>query len=348
MDTLTHALGGVLLGRAIRCPDGRVPQRAWIVAFAVSAAFPDVDYVFFLVDAMDFLNLHRGPTHSMVLLPLWAALIALPLSRILDMPWRICVSACALGLLAHIVGDWITLYGVRLFYPLSDHAYALGISFDFNLWIAVVTAAGVLACAKWRPRQVAYACLAVIAVLLAGQAYLKLQAFEVAAKHARTWGLDDSAIRVLPQPLSPFHWSLVIPDGGGYRLAYLDLLDGNTFDVALGIPWLERMMAAYRPRNHLAWTAYAGPEQETLAQKTLAQEAWAHPRIAAFRRFAQLPALLGIEQSPDATCVWFTDLRHALPALPPTFRYGLCRSNTEPTWRPYRLRYYSADQRQAL
>jgi inner membrane protein len=49
------------------------------------------------------------------------------------------------------------------------------------------------------------------------------------------------------------------------------------------------------------------------------------------------------------TCVWFAELRHVLPGLPPSFRYGACRDEASRAgWRPHRLRYFSVDERQAL
>jgi membrane-bound metal-dependent hydrolase YbcI (DUF457 family) len=41
-----------------------------------AAAFPDIDFIGFLVDPLRFLaHWHQGPTHSLILLPLWAALL---------------------------------------------------------------------------------------------------------------------------------------------------------------------------------------------------------------------------------------------------------------------------------
>ena len=168
MDTLTHALSGVLLAESVgRSVDART-RRAWLIAAGVAAAFPDIDYVLLPLDPLSFLILHRGPTHSLVLLPLWAALLALPLSRMLHMRWPSTMAACAVGLFAHIVGDWVTLYGTRLMYPLSEQAYALGISFDVNPWIALVTICGFTLSRYWRPRPAAITTLALIAMLLGG------------------------------------------------------------------------------------------------------------------------------------------------------------------------------------
>ena len=77
------------------------------------------------------------------------------------------------------------------------------------------------------------------------------------------------------------------------------------------------------------------------------QARWHDPRFALYRRFALFPALSRIDRG-GATCIWFTDLRYDLPALPDTFRYGFCRSGETLPWRLYRLRYFSADSRQGL
>jgi inner membrane protein len=266
MDTLTHALSGVLAAQAAYGPIDPRTDRGRLIAVGLAAAFPDLDFALMLVDPLAFLNLHRGPTHSLLLLPLWAGLLALPLGRILPLPWRLCAAGCALGLFVHILGDWVTLYGTRLFYPLSEHAYSLDISFDVNPWIAAVALIGWLASVTWH-RRFAAATLAVIAVLLAGQAALRQSAQQVAAAQAARWGLDRSAARVLPQPLSPFHWGLVVADAHGYRLAYLNLAPAPTLAPIAPLGWLGEMAAAYRPAGDLEWAKYRGVDGNALARR---------------------------------------------------------------------------------
>jgi inner membrane protein len=75
---------------------------------------------------------------------------------------------------------------------------------------------------------------------------------------------------------------------------------------------------------------------------------WNDPRFAPFRRFAVYPAVSRIESLGGSTCVWYTDLRYDLPALPDTFRYGFCRDGADASWELYRLRYFSERSRQRL
>ncbi len=342
MDTLTHTLSGVLLAESVgRSVDART-NRAWLIAAGVAAAFPDIDYVLLLFDPLSFLILHRGPTHSLVLLPLWAALLALPLSRMLSLRWSSTLAACAVGLFAHIIGDWVTLYGTRLMYPLSEQAYALGISFDVNPWVTLIAICGFALSRYWRPRFAALTTLALIGVLLGGQMMMRQQALQMAEEYAREQGIDAAAAQALPQPLSPFHWALLLEVDDGYRLAYLDLL-GHAAITLPSPTWVEQMLIAYRSGQHLAWTHHAQPTVYPIARK-----AWEQAALAPFRRFALSPALLRIDETDRETCVWFTDMRHRLPVLLPPFRYGLCQSSGESNWRPYWIRVFTVDVRQAL
>lgn len=315
MDTLTHALSGVLAARASeRAGAALSPLRRALVAGA-AAAFPDLDYALFVLAPADFLNLHRAPTHSLLLLPLWAALLALPAARLCRARWRDCVGPCALGLALHLAGDLVTVYGTQLFYPLSAHPFALGISFDFNPWVAALSGGGCLLVFGRRPRRAAVLALVAVVAAFAGQALLRQQALAAAG--------EVVGVRALPQPFSPFAWQLVGAEGGHYRLARWSVFD----------------------RAPPTWEELPHPDNET---SPLAREAWAQAALAPFRRFAQLPALYRVEQRDGEACVWFQDLRYRFPGRLPTFRYGVCRAGGGGVWRAYRLSYFSDAERQAL
>ena len=90
MDTITHGLAGALIGKAFFAGDvpagapswlqrPRTEDRVAIVCATLGAIFPDID-VFFMAfsrDNLAFLTLHRGVTHSLLMLMVWAAGLAL-------------------------------------------------------------------------------------------------------------------------------------------------------------------------------------------------------------------------------------------------------------------------------
>ncbi|HEX9181901.1 MAG TPA: metal-dependent hydrolase, partial [Burkholderiales bacterium] len=113
MDTLTHALSGALLARATApkdAPPRSIPRR--VAAGFFAAAAPDLDFVLAFVSPVLYLEQHRGPTHSFILLPFWALVFSWALAKILREPrgWRALYGVAALGLAAHILGDLITSF----------------------------------------------------------------------------------------------------------------------------------------------------------------------------------------------------------------------------------------------
>ena len=121
MDPLTHALSGALLARAVAQspPPSRsehittvLPLRVQIAAGFAAAAFPDVDFALRLIDTLTYLNWHQGPTHSLILLPLWAWLLSRLFAWLTQRhgDWKLFFPPICLGIAIHIAGDFITSY----------------------------------------------------------------------------------------------------------------------------------------------------------------------------------------------------------------------------------------------
>ena len=350
MDTLTHALSGALLARATQRPDRHgLSLRERTLAGFLAAAFPDIDYALFWIDAENFLNWHRALTHSLVLLPLWAWLLAASLARLRGgHSWKAYYGVCVLGLLIHIAGDVITIYGTKLFFPLSDAAWGWGVSFDINPYIGAIVAAGLVASWVKPPRAAAAITALALGVFLLFQSVLQERAAGVGRKQAVRLGAPEATVHAIPQPLTPFHWNLLLVQDERYWLAHLDFLARRPRPDPPADAWLPlRMFAGYQPASGLRWQRYSRFGEDS-ADRDLAERVWEQEALAAFRRFTALPALYRIDREPDEICVWFTDLRHIFPHVVPSFRHGLCRQEGADKWRPYRLRYFSVDARQAL
>jgi inner membrane protein len=165
---LHHALSGALLAARppLICPNPR-HDRGAVVAGALAAAFPDTDFVLAYVSPVAYLTGHRGVTHSILLLPLWAFLLAWCLSKLVrgrSTTWRDWIGVCALGVGAHIVGDLITSFGTMIYAPLSDARVAWSTTFIIDLWFSGIIVAGLVASAVFRrSRAPAIAGLAMLA-----------------------------------------------------------------------------------------------------------------------------------------------------------------------------------------
>jgi inner membrane protein len=337
VDTLTHALSGALLARATApatAPLRALPRRVAAGFFACAA--PDLDFVIGFFGPIAYLQFHRGVTHSLLLLPLWALVLSWVLAKLLREPagWRALVGVCAIGLCAHIVGDVITSFGTMIFAPLSNWRAALGTTFIIDLWFSGIIVAGLVAAAVFRrSRLPAIAASVLLAGYVGFQWVQKQRAEEIGRQYAVARGLTGATVQALPRPVSPFNWTVFVSDATTHHFAHLNLVRQAPRVLEPGDGFVARLDAAYLPVAQARWETRSryGDSAQT---RVLAREAWNAPSLAFFRWFADKPAFDGVTHS--ATCVWFADLRFLTPGrsgMP--FRYGVCRDGDRAPWRAF-------------
>jgi inner membrane protein len=343
LDTLTHALSGALLARAI-APATRQPEAPpnWqrITLCAVAAAFPDSDIIVNLFSPYHYLIHHRGATHSLLLWPLWALLLAGLAAWAFRRPnaWRTYAGVAALGILAHIAGDLITSYGTMIWTPFSDARVAWGTTFIIDLWFSGIILAGLFASIAWKQSRVpaVMACIALLGYL-GLQAHWRAQAIDVGEQHAREAGISGATVTVQPGPVLPTNWMVVVEKEGHYQHAYVNL----TRREILAEPgpegaFIARLNAPFNPRDLAIWHKSAlygmGSDDEPFAR-----EAWARPEFQFFHWFAQYPVLLRVEREAGSRCAWFQDQRFVREgsAFNP-FRFGMCQ-DAKGTWTRHRM-----------
>ena len=342
MDTLTHALSGALLGRAAgrRQPrPGEPPARVrgW-VGFG-AATFPDVDGLLRLVDELLYLEYHRGATHSLVLLPLWALLVGggfhLIYRRRYRPAWMFGIAA--LGLAVHLAGDLITAYGTRLLTPLTDVAPSLGWVLVIDPWLTLLLVLALLA-SRQRPQPGgAAAGLALVCAFVLFQGALNRHAAGYGQARAAELGWDDARVRALAAPFSPFNRMLIVERDGVYQRARVNLLRREVPRIDPDRWRLWQLYRSYRPVDDPGWQRF-GLLPESPDQRALARAAWASPALAPYRAFAHHPVFYRLDRDGETTCAWFTDLRYWYDPLPPPFRFGGCRATATGRWRLHELR----------
>jgi inner membrane protein len=335
MDTLTHALSGALLARATAPRDASprsIPRR--VAAGFFACAFPDMDFVIGFIGPVEYLMNHRGATHSLLLLPLWALLVAWMLAKILREPrgWRALYGVSALGIAAHIAGDLITSYGTMILAPLSDARFAWGTTFIIDLWFTGIILAGLAASAwQYRSRLPSIAACAVLIGYVVFQAWAKNEALEFASRHAASLGRANAEITAYPRAVSPFNWTVYVSDEEVHRYAQVNLVRKEAKTAADG--FVARLDAPFLPLAEARWETRArfGSTREEI---TLARSAWESGALDFFRWFAAKPAF--DSRTAGSTCIWFVDLRFVNPGrdwVP--FRFGACRDSAAAPWQPY-------------
>jgi inner membrane protein len=342
MDTLTHALSGALAARATAPRTARISIAARVTVGFLAAAFPDIDWLLVYVSPVAYLTGHRGVTHSVLLLPLWAGLLAWVCARFgpRGASWRDYFGVCAIALGIHILGDLITSFGTIVFAPASDLRVSWSTTFIIDLWFTGIILAGLAASWIWRRSRVpAVLGLAALSGYVGLQALAHGRAVDVGLDYAQRAGLTTARVSAVPRPVSPFNWLVVVTEQDRYHYANVNLVrDRTPPPPGPDAGFIARLGAAYEPVAAARWTTLA-KFGEAPAGQVLAAAAWDAPALAFFRWFAEYPALYRIDAANPARCVWFEDLRFNTPGRAANpFRFGACQRAGADTWEAFRLR----------
>ena len=209
MDTLTHALIGASLAHACQPAqhsDQHLKLSHRVTLGALVATFPDIDYVTYLIDPLSFISdWHRAETHSFVLLPLWALLLALLFTQIVQQKTKLkeAFIICCLSLTSHIFTDLITSWGTQIFAPISDERYAAGISFVIDPYFSGIILIGLITGLVRQSSIATRAALLCLLMYMTFQTILKIQVFNIAQQQMVVNQWSGSNIYTMPQPFSP-------------------------------------------------------------------------------------------------------------------------------------------------
>lgn len=159
MDSITQAALGAALGEAAL---GRRVGRKAALWGAALGTLPDLDILAYpLLDPVQELAFHRGPTHALLFSVVVAPLVGLGLARLHrrdGVPWRGWTLLAFLALFTHPLLDALTVYGTQLFWPFSDLPAAYPVLFIIDPLYTLPLLAGVVAAvlmprtSRWRTR----------------------------------------------------------------------------------------------------------------------------------------------------------------------------------------------------
>jgi len=222
MDSLTQiVLGGAV---AAACAPAR-HRRAALLAGAALGTLPDLDVLplaLLGLDPVANMTWHRGPSHSLLVLPPFAALLWWLLrragGRVAEAPGR-WYAAITLALVTHPLLDAFTVYGTQLWWPLPPSPAMWSSVFIIDpLYTLPLLAACVLA---WIARERPAARRALAIGLVLSSAYLgwslmaKALVEHAAAQALAARGLQDAPRFSVPMPFNTLLWRVVVmtPEG---------------------------------------------------------------------------------------------------------------------------------------
>lgn len=230
MDSLSQIVLGGAVAAAIAPPQHR---RAALLAGAALGTLPDLDSIPIALltdDPVARVTLHRGASHSLLVLP-WVALAIWAWfrsrgGRVAESPVR-WFWAILLALVTHPLLDAFTVYGTQLWWPSTSSPVMWSSVFIIDPLYTVWLLAACIAAWWLRERRAAQHWL--LAGLLLSSAYLgwsllaKQLVEREAAMSLAAMGLVDAPMLSVPMPLNTVLWRVIAmtPDGhveGQYSL----------------------------------------------------------------------------------------------------------------------------------
>jgi inner membrane protein len=262
MDNLSHSLIGLALSRAGL---NRVTPRATLLLL-LSANIPDIDILALARGQLTYLEIHRGPTHALLAMPILAlesVLIVAALCR-QRLPWFQAWVVCCIGVLSHLLLDWTNDYGIRPLIPFSMQWFHL----DLNALTdgPILAALGLAAVWPWLSRLVSGEIGdakkssgqgIAIAILLLCFAYdagrYNLHKRAVTQLESRLYsGAPPLEAAALPTAVNPFRWRGIVVTKSAYlefNLNTMSQLNTESADSYFRIPTTQSTASARKTQQ---------------------------------------------------------------------------------------------------
>lgn len=313
MDSITHLAVGAITPLIFR----KAPRRGVLVLFGIAAGeLPDID-IAAGTGAHAMFSLHRGPTHSLILLPVFALILAALLKLFLgqlrlkettvrveggeavinkadDWPFGQMFLAALLCLIMHVYLDSMTTFGTQIFWPFSDYRAAFPalfiVDFTFSLpliLIMIYCLAGFRKMEK-RDKQIKWARLGLLWAVCYPLLSLGVSS-ALTYKYNRDYtevGTHAEKISLTPVLGSPFFWKAVCENDRDYHMGWV---------------------AAYKPFAEPEFRSGPYPKVDPIRWARL-QEAL--PIFKEYANFATFPTVTETWRGDDYVEDTYRDLRY--------------------------------------
>jgi inner membrane protein len=317
MDPLTHVAAGVIWSQLIT-----TPSRWWAaLAGTLFAVLPDIDYFYIFWDRLAFIRYHRGFTHSLVALPLFALAGALA-GRLLGGPrWFKPLFILGLIVLAsHLLLDLATSYGTQILSPFSRRRFTLDWVFIIDPYLTALLLAGAISALTfhlWGPRLGAWFLTAALVYMLIC-AFYHQQAFSLARQVFQTPNPQEQTVAALPQPFSCRRWQLIAARPGEIRQAFVLLPWAAGLAEKMVVRQVENVRIPPGQDCQAPNVSYQHPNHLTIQTWTPVAAASAYPReaeeiLVTYLEFARFPLLCRAQSQEGEQLLEWLDLRFSVP-----------------------------------
>jgi inner membrane protein len=255
VDPISHAVIGSAVAALV--PEGTHPAVVW--GILIGAEVPDIDFVVrYFKGRAGYLKLHRGPTHGLIALPVYALLISMVLHFIAPGApfWTLFLWTLAGGL-SHVLFDFGNDYGTQGFWPFSSRKVALDIIPIVDLGLFGLIGGGWIMNGLWTGhRQVIFIGVWLLIAAYVGLRYLlRLKAFRIVKAHFELSDLSgeyaqcgpdwrEERITVHAALVSLNVWRYVVQMEGEFLLGMVRISDGQVTEPQRAVNQMDRIVKA--------------------------------------------------------------------------------------------------------
>lgn len=303
---------GVVCALALKRKNAADPLGGWrLLCGGVAAAFPHVDKIPSLLGVSSFLRYEYTWTWSLVLVPFMALCVSWLFAAVSKHSFMSYFPIALGSVLVSLGLSLITENGINPFYPFTNFRVALKVLFPFDLILLCISWVAIALCFllnKWR-RDVARVAVVLMLAYIGAVVTFRHKAENYAQQYAATMGLQVTQLYVLPQPISPFNWRLiVVTERNRLHDTMVNLFKTEEEALAEDARRSARIHQQYKPLSKAVWRIYRrfGRQNEKAVQQVWQEQENNHTFMWA-ARFAVFEDL--VEYNNQA-CTRFKDLRY--------------------------------------
>ncbi|MAF31239.1 MAG: hypothetical protein CMF60_03445 [Magnetococcales bacterium] len=330
MQLLISIFFGMVCAWALKRHADSSPLGHWrLVAGAVAGAFPHIDWFFQILGPSFYLAYKDSVTWSLLLMPIYANLIAFVLSLISQKSWKDFVPVTLGVLLMTSLLAMLTSKGIQPFAPFSHYNVSLGLIYPFDLSIMGVSILAI-SCGLLLPRFKRdfgrFAVVLVVAyTLVLTTFYFKARSF--AKTYAEAFNLKVEGYHIIPQPISAFNWRIVIEtEDQRFHDTMINLFRDEEVVLDGEDSRTNRIDSLYKPMDKAIWRVY---RRYGYKNKVFAKSAWVsmYKSSDAFKRISKYWVSKDVIRHNGNSCARFIDLRREGSRKVEEYIFMICREN---------------------
>lgn len=226
---------------------------------SVAAALPYIDYVLLFAPEHVQQAYMQGLTWSLILAPLLGVFVAFVFSVLSQHAWNELARISVVSYVISLILATMTSKGVPLFAPFTYWQVSLDILHSFDWYIFSMCVVTALCCAfidNWQ-RDISRLGLVSLVIYIGFVATFSNKAEDFAEAYAKSFKLKVENIHVLPQPLSPMNWRVMV-ETKDQRIhdTLVNLSREKEVERKEDSKRTERIDSLYKPMNKAVWRVY--------------------------------------------------------------------------------------------